>query len=116
MISDINTNIDFSNNYIKITEADAKIQSHPIKISGNIDKKANADIKVTGEKINVSDISKLIPKTNEYKISGLLDFSAILKGQLKSLYPKSYLQFYQVIGAYIVLYKPYNRHEVRHNS
>lgn len=90
-INSINADIDFSQNSIKIKKAGAKILNHPISVSGNIDKHANADIVIIADKLQLKGLllatgNAALLKDND--ISALVTLKAILKGRLDKASPK----------------------------
>lgn len=91
LVESINTDIDFSNDTIKIPQANAKFNKQPIIIKGIIDKNANADITVLANNLKLKDIlissgNQKVLKDND--INGLLNAKVFLKGRLNKASPR----------------------------
>lgn len=91
-LSSINTNVDFSQNSIKIARTRANLNGEPITVQGTVDKNANADISVLAESLQLKGILLALRQTkilNENKISnGTISLNAALKGRLDKASPK----------------------------
>lgn len=90
-IDKINAYIDFSKNNVLIKEASAELNSQPVKIEGNIDKSANADILVTADNLHLKSILFSLGKSNllkENDFEGIVDVKASLIGRLDKAVPK----------------------------
>lgn len=90
-VDKINAYIDFSKNNVLIKEANAELNSQPVKIDGNIDKNANADILISANDLQLKSILFSLGKSNllkENDFEGLVDFKASLKGRLDKAVPK----------------------------
>lgn len=87
-ISNINANISFLNNQIKIMNAKALVNSTPLSISGNISDDAEADIMISGDRLPLAHLSKLVANKNSEKYiveNGVLSFKTFIKGKLSKL-------------------------------
>jgi hypothetical protein len=91
-LNSLDADIDFSKDSLKIINSFAKFNSQPIKITGVIDKKANADIKISANQLPLKEIllasgQKQILNENEI-LTGIVNVNAFFKGSLKSLRPE----------------------------
>lgn len=91
-LSSINTNVDFSQNSIKIAQTRANLNGEPITIQGTVNKNANADISVLADSLQLKGLLLALRQTkilNENNISsGTLNLNAALKGRLDKASPK----------------------------
>jgi len=89
-LNSISADIDFSQDSIRIKQATASLNSQPITIKGTIDKKANADISVIANNLQLKGLlltsgnSKLL-KDND--VQGLVNIKVALKGHLDKAKP-----------------------------
>jgi len=89
-LKSLNADIDFSQDAMRINQANAMLNSQPILIEGTIDKNANADISVIADKLQLKGVllalgQEKILKEND--ISGGVDINAYLKGRLDKTSP-----------------------------
>lgn len=90
-MDEINSDIDFSNDTVQIRKADAKLNSQPIKIIGEIDKGANANILIFANNLQLKGVLLSLGKSQilkENNISGVVNINASLKGRLDKAIPK----------------------------
>lgn len=91
-LTSINADIDFSQDFVKINKAYAKLNSQPITIKGNIDRNANANISVLANDLQLKGVLLALGKTKILKendiLGGLVDLKATLKGNLDKTSPK----------------------------
>lgn len=91
ILDGVNTNIDFSQDSIKIKKANARLNSQPIIINGNVDKNAFANISVTAKNLAIENVlqalnQKQILTENSIK-DGALDLAISLNGRLDKAKP-----------------------------
>lgn len=88
-ITNINSNISFANNIIKIKKAKALVNSTPLTISGSISDTADADILISGDSLPLPHLCKMfVPEKNLEKFvidGGMLSFTTNIKGKLNKL-------------------------------
>lgn len=91
-LDSINTNVDFSQNSIKIAQTQANLNGEPITIKGNIDKNANADIAILANNLQLKGLLLALGQTKilkENNISnGIVNLNASLKGRLDKSSPQ----------------------------
>lgn len=91
-LDSVNADIDFSQDSIKIKRATANLNSQPIIINGTIDKKANADIDVFANNLQLKGALLTFGKANILKendiLGGVVNVKACLKGKLDKTSPK----------------------------
>lgn len=91
-LNSVNADIDFSQDSIKIKHATANLNSQPIIINGTIDKKANADIDVFANNLQLKGALLTFGKTDILKendiLGGVVNVKACLKGKLDKASPK----------------------------
>lgn len=91
-LSSVNADIDFSQDAVKIRQANANLNSQPITISGVIDRNANANISVLANNLQLKGVLFTLGKTKILKEndiqSGLINVNASLKGRLDKAFPK----------------------------
>lgn len=89
-LNSINSDIDFSQDSIKINTTKADLNGQPIVISGKINKDANANIFVLASNIQ---LSKILLALNQQKllkenvVNGLVNVKILLKGPLNKALP-----------------------------
>lgn len=87
----INADIDFSQNNIDINRASAKLNGEPIILKGTIDSKANANLSVFAEKLQLKGILLTLGQVQVLKendiYSGFVSLKAALKGRLDKAIP-----------------------------
>lgn len=88
-ITNINANISFSDNEIKIKKAIALVNSTPLTISGNISDTADADILISGDSLPLAHLAKMFvldAKFEKYIIeNGIFSFTTKITGKLNKL-------------------------------
>lgn len=91
-LDSVNADIDFSQDSVKIKQATANLNSQPIVINGTIDKKANADIDVFANNLQLKGALLTFGKANILKendiLGGVVNVKACLKGRLDKASPK----------------------------
>lgn len=91
-LTSINADIDFSQDYVQINKAYAKLNSQPITIKGNIDKNANANISVLANDLQLKSVLLAVGRDEILKendiLNGLVNLNATLKGRLDKASPK----------------------------
>lgn len=91
-LDSVNADIDFSQDSVKIKRATANLNSQPIVINGTIDKKANADIDVFANNLQLKGALLTFGKANILKendiLGGVVNVKACLKGKLDKASPK----------------------------
>lgn len=91
-LDSVNADIDFSQDSVKIKQATANLNSQPIIINGTIDKKANADIDVFANNLQLKGALLTFGKANILKendiLGGVVNVKACLKGKLDKESPK----------------------------
>lgn len=91
-LDSVNADVDFSQDSIKIKQATANLNSQPIIINGTIDKKANADIDVFANNLQLKGALLTLGKANILKendiLGGVVNVKACLKGRLDKASPK----------------------------
>lgn len=92
-INNINSNLDFSNNIVKIKKATANVNGSPINVQGQISTDAVADISLTANNIALAPLlAAMTPiemrKAYEFK-SGSISATAYVKGRLDKILPKA---------------------------
>ena len=90
-IKNITANIDFSNNNLSVKDTGALVNGSRVFASGTVDSKANADIKVDSEKINIAPLFNAfapIEMKKSYILNGgVLSLNILVKGQLADIEP-----------------------------
>lgn len=91
VIDNITADVDLMNNNINIKKAGFSILSHPLSLTGTIEPNANADLKLSADKLSIKGLLAALGqlnllKENEFN-SGTLSFNALIKGKLNSLNP-----------------------------
>ena len=86
LVENINSNIDFQNNNINITNAIGYVNSAPIMVKGNINK--NLDLEILMSKV---ELNKLLPKAYGIK-KGVLSLVVNLSGTLDKINHKENIQ------------------------
>lgn len=90
-IKDIKADVDFSNNNLSIKNTGANVNGSKVFVSGTVDSKANADIKVESEKINIAPLFNAFAPIDLKKAyvlnGGVLSLNVIVKGQLADIEP-----------------------------
>jgi len=91
-INSIKSNLDFSNNKIKISDTSALVNGSLFNISGVIDTNANADIKVNAEKLPLNLLYEAFAPIETKKTlkltNGALTLNAYVKGKLDKVEPR----------------------------
>ncbi len=90
-LSSINANVDFSKDAIKIRQATAKLNEQPITIKGIIDSRANANLNILANSLQLKGLLLTSGKTKllkENDIAGLVNLNATLKGRLDKATPQ----------------------------
>lgn len=92
VINNINADVDFSNNMINIKDAGLAVMGQPLKIKGTITQQADADLRVTADKLQLKGLllaAGQMALLKENKInSGTLSMNVLLKGRLDKIVPK----------------------------
>lgn len=91
-VNNINADIDFSGNVVNIKNAGLTVAAQPLKINGTIDSKANADIHVLADKLQLKGLiaaagQMALLKDNTFK-SGTVSVDTAIKGRLDKIEPK----------------------------
>lgn len=91
-VNSINADIDFSGNVVNIKNAGLTVAAQPLKINGTIDSKANADIHVLADKLQLKGLiaaagQMALLKDNTFK-SGTVSVDTAIKGRLDKIEPK----------------------------
>lgn len=68
-INKINALVDFSNDNIKIKQSDVLVNEQPVKIKGTIDSKANGNILISANNLDLNHIMNAFPMLKPQKIS-----------------------------------------------
>lgn len=88
-ITNINSNIDFSNDIIKINQSTALVNSTPIEVIGNINSDAVIELEIFGSKLPLSHLYKNFAMEAKYKNyivdKGKLSFRASAFGKFNNL-------------------------------
>ena len=91
VINAINANIDFSNNQLNIKNTTANINGAKISAMGTIDSKANADITVKSDNINLAPLFKAFAPSDLKKMyalnSGVFNVNVKAQGKLDKIQP-----------------------------
>lgn len=91
-ITQINADVDFSDNQINIKKSGLLVNSQPVELKGTIDKNAYGNITLSADNLNLNHIMNAFPILKPSKDlnvkSGILSFSAELKGNLNKAVPK----------------------------
>lgn len=91
-LKSVAADVDFSQDAIRIKQARANLDGQPIKISGVVDKNANANILISANNLQLKGVllasgnSKILKENDIY--SGIVNFKAALKGRLDKATPK----------------------------
>jgi len=92
-LNSINADIDFSQNKIDIIKSTAKLNGEPIVIKGSVDSKANADISVFAQNLQLKGLLATLGQIHTLKeneiSSGLVSIKASLKGRLDKAIPNA---------------------------
>lgn len=90
-IVNIGADVDFSKNNVNIKKAGAVVNGSAIEAKGTIDSKANADIVLTSEKINIAPLFNAFAPLELKKAyilkDGILGLNVFIKGQLAEIEP-----------------------------
>lgn len=89
-LNSIDSNIDFSQDMIKINKTTANLSGQPIIISGEINKNANANISIIANNLQLKHALSLAGQhklADENDITGIISLNALLKGQLNKMSP-----------------------------
>lgn len=91
-VDNINADIDLNNNAVNIKNAGLTVASQPLKINGIIDNKANADIHILADKLQLKGLiaaagQMALLKDNTFK-SGTVSMDTSIKGRLDKILPK----------------------------
>lgn len=88
-ITRINSNIDFSNNVIKINKSSALVNSTPVHLTGNINSDAVMELDIFGSELPLKEVYKNFLASDKYKNysvdKGNLSFKISAIGKLKDL-------------------------------
>ncbi|MBS6553727.1 MAG: AsmA family protein [Clostridium sp.] len=91
-INKINALVDFSNDNIKIKQSDVLVNEQPVKIKGTIDSKANGNILISANNLDLNHIMNafpmLKPQKNLVVKSGKLSFTTKIQGKLTEAAPQ----------------------------
>lgn len=92
VIDKITADIDMMNNSINIKNAGFSILGHPLKLTGTIENNANADLKLTADKLSVKGLlaafgQVALLKDNNIN-NGTLSLNTVIKGKLNDLKPE----------------------------
>lgn len=91
-INNIKSNLDFSNNKIKINDTSALINGSLFKVSGVVDDKANADVLVTADNLPLNLLYEAFAPVETKKTlkltNGTLSMNILAKGRLDKIEPK----------------------------
>ena len=92
-LDSINTDIDFSQDTVRIKNASAKLNSQPIIISGTVDKNAIADISILAKNLPLKSVLLTLGQTKTLKENDILDgyvnINLSLNGRLDKAFPKA---------------------------
>lgn len=92
VLSSVNADIDFSQDAVKIKQAKANLNGQPITIKGTIDEKANADISILANNLQLKSVLLAAGQTKILKenniLNGEVNVKAYLKGRLNKASPK----------------------------
>jgi hypothetical protein len=90
-LNSINADVDFSQNSINIIKSSAKLNGEPIIIRGTIDSKANADLSVFAQNLQLKGLLATLGQIQTLKendiSSGLVNLKASIKGRLDKAIP-----------------------------
>lgn len=91
-IDNISADIDFSNNTVNIKNAGLSILGHPLKISGNVNQEAEADLNISAERLQLKGLllaagQVALLKDNRIN-SGTLSMDTSIKGKLNKIVPQ----------------------------
>lgn len=85
-LTNLNSDVDFSQNFINITRATTKLNGQPITIKGTVDRNAIADVSIQANNLQLKNV---LPALNQCKIldgnevlNGSVNLNAALKGRL----------------------------------
>ncbi len=91
-INSIKSDIDFNNNKLTIKNTSALINNALFNLTGQIDTNANADIKISTDKLPINLLYEAFAPIETKKTisinNGLLSLNAIIKGKLDKIEPK----------------------------
>ncbi len=91
-VNDVFADIDLSNNSVNINDARLSVLGQPLKIAGYVTQDADADIKITADKLSIKGLLLALGQIallKENKInSGTISLNALLKGKLDKIVPK----------------------------
>lgn len=92
VLSGVNADIDFSQDMVKILQANANLNSQPITINGVVDKNAKANVSVQAKNLQLKGVLLAIGNVKVLRendiLQGKVDLDAILKGRLDKAVPK----------------------------
>ena len=84
-INDINANINFNNNNIKIEKADCKVNNTPITVEGNISQDLNVNINAYSENLDLKTVIAAFGYSNKLPVDiskGKFNFNSEIKGNI----------------------------------
>ncbi len=88
-ITNINSDISFANNNIRINKANALVNSTPFEIKGFVNDSAEVNINIAGNKLPLAQFAKVflpVDESSKYQINnGELTFNANIKGKLNKM-------------------------------
>lgn len=91
-ITEINADVDFSDNEVKINKSALLVNNQPVELSGKIDKNARGNLTLSANDLSLANLmnafSFLKPSDKIAVKSGTLSFNAVLKGKLENASPK----------------------------
>lgn len=91
-MNSLNADIDFSQDSVKIKQANANLDGQPVTIKGIIDKNANADISIFANNLQLKSVLLTSGQTKILKendvLNGIINIKGSLKGRLDKTSPK----------------------------
>lgn len=91
-VNNISADIDFANNMVNIKKAAFSVLNQPLNISGTITQDANADLRVTANKLQLKGLLLAVGQVALLKenqiYNGTLSMDASVKGKLDKIIPK----------------------------
>ena len=91
-ITEINADVDFDDNEVKINQSSLLVNNQPVKLNGKIDKNAWGNLSLSAADLSLANIinafSFLKPSDKIVIKSGTLSFNAEIKGKLDKAAPK----------------------------
>lgn len=92
VLNSINADIDFSNNSIRIKQANARLNNQPILIKGTVNQNAVANIEAFANNLNLKGVLFALGQMNFLKenaiLNGSVNFKVALNGRLDKVKPK----------------------------